>query len=142
MITVFISYNPVRGFVSGWHANGTVFICANDADAVVQAASDARVATAGSVMHSISNQFYKGSVPVDQVTKYIVYAGLHAFQSAINMAKTLQQRAPDATVIVAGCRCDWPEKQRLLQGTQITLIRCECGGRVKMGELATEACST
>ncbi len=136
--TVFISYNPVDGFCSGWHADDKVFVCANDSGpgaAVGEGKNDE--ARAGSVMHKLSGQ-YNGVVPVERVKRYYVYAGLYAFRQAIGMAKSLAARS-SAPVTVVSCDCEPKEKCELLYGTSIDLVSCECGGRETMGRLAAEA---
>lgn len=139
-ITVLISYNSVAGFRSGWHKDNQVFVCANDAG---QGASTGEgrdnEQRAGSVMHSISNRFYRGNVPVESVERFYVYAGLNALEGAISIAKSLQSAAPGAPITVVACGCNWDKKLRLLAGTGIHLIECECGGRETMGGIAERA---
>lgn len=139
-ITVLISYNPVAGFRSGWHKNDRVFVCANDhgQGAVTGEGCDHKQ-RARSVMHSISNRFYRGSVPVEGVKHFYVYAGLNALEGAISMAKSLQSTAPGAPITVIACDCDWDKKHQLLAGTNICIKKCECGGRETMGALARQA---
>lgn len=137
-ITVFISYNPVEGFTSGWH--GKVFICANDAGYGRNTGKGRDgYQRAKSVMHKLSGKYYHGSVPVEDVRQYIVYAGLCAFDGAISMAKTLRSLAKGVPVTVAACGCDWTEKQQLLQGTDIQLISVECTGSYALGKMAQDA---
>ena len=138
MTTVLISYNQIKGFDSGWHADGKVYVCANDAG--LDSAGDERRREAGAAMHNVSNAYYHGSVPTEQVERYIVYSGLNALRSAISMAKDLCEQAEGVPVVVAGCDCRWDEKVQLLRGTGIELIRSGCGGRVTMGNLAQKAC--
>ncbi len=137
--TVLISYNRIDGFCSGWHADGKVYVCANNAgrgrDTGEGRDCDAK---AGSVMHSISGQYYHGTVPVEKVKRYYVYAGLHAMRQAIGMAKDLRSRS-QAPVTVVACDCESYEKRNLLSGTGIDIIWCGCGGEVKMGRLAEAA---
>ncbi|MBT6930509.1 MAG: hypothetical protein HN986_06735 [Candidatus Marinimicrobia bacterium] len=134
---VLISYNQVSGFQSGWHGKNRVYICANDQGRGYDTGSGKTdKERAGSVMHKISGDYYKGSVPVDNVEQFIVYAGLNALRSAIFMAKDLSEQAPGIPVIVAACDCKWREKRELLAGTNIRLEECECGGKHTMGRFA------
>jgi len=137
---VLISYNPINGFESGWHGDGKLFVCASDkgAGAVVGDGSDNKQ-RASSVMHRISGRFYFGSVPVENVGQFIVYAGLNAFEGAIDMAKGLKERAPSATVTIAACSCDWEKKEELLRSTDIRLEQCECSGKDTLGRFAKQA---
>ena len=137
--TVLISYNPVGSFRSGWHADNRVFVCANDAG-YGRITGDGRNGDqkAGSVMHHISGQFYHGSVPVNEVKRYYVYAGLHAMEQAISMARNLRSQA-QAPVTLVACNCDANEKRNLLMGTDITIEWCECGGKSTMGRIAEAA---
>lgn len=137
--TVLISYNPVSGFSSGWHARKKIFVCASDVGfgANVGDGKD-KYSKAGSVMHQISGQFYRGSVPVDRVKRYYVYAGLNAMRQAINMAISLRSES-QAPVTVIACDCDAREKRNLLEGTGIDIKWCECGGNKTMGRIAEQA---
>jgi CheY-like chemotaxis protein len=137
---VLISYNSVKGFDSGWHGEDRVYVCANDQGrARVTGNGRTDKERAGSVMHKISNNYYHGSVPVENVKQYIVYSGLNALDSAIYMAKDLSKQAPDVPVTVAACGCSWGRKEDLLRGTNISLEGCECGGASAMGRFAQNA---
>lgn len=134
--TVFISYNQVNGFRSGWHSAARVFVCANDnGRGTGTGKGEDERARAGSVMHQISGQYYRGAVPADQVGRYYIYAGLYAMGQAIDIARSLktQNRAP---VTVVACDCDRAVKANLLRGTGIDIVWCECGGERTMGRLA------
>lgn len=137
---VLISYNPVNGFASGWHGNRKLFVCASD-NGRGRDVGDGQneKERAGSVMHKISGDFYKGSVPVENVREFVVYAGLNALEGAIYMAKGLKEKAPSVPVTVAACRCDWDKKKNLLAGTDIRIISCECSGRDTLGNFAKQA---
>lgn len=138
-IMVLISYNPVAGFRSGWHKNNRLFVCANDAgNGADNGEGRDNKQRAGSVMHSISGRFYRGSVPVEGVKQFYVYAGLNALEGAISMAKGLQSNAPGAPITVAACSCDWEKKRQLLSGTDIRIVECECGGRETLGRIASQ----
>ncbi len=137
---VLISYNSVAGHRSGWHGKDRLFVCANDQGQganIGEGCNDKQ--RAGSVMHSISNRFYRGSVPVESVERFYVYAGLNAFEGAISMAKSLQNRALGAPITVVACGCDMGQKRNLLRGTSIDMISCECGGRETLGDIARQA---
>lgn len=137
-ITVLISYNEVKGFSSGWHANKRLYVCANDAGRgrdTGKGNSDEE--KAGSVMHDISGSYYHGNVPVKKIERYYVYAGLNAMDQALSMAESLR-RTSSAPVTVVACHCRSGEKERLLSGNGIDIIWSECGGKDTMGELAKE----
>lgn len=140
MTTVVISYNDVAGFPSGWHGNQKLFVCANDAGMASRTGegkSDQR--RAGSVMHRISGTFYRGSVPVENVQRFFVYAGLNALEGAVAMAKGIWVKHPNAKITVVSCHCDRGRKRALLEGTSIDMISCECGGQHTLGRIAREA---
>jgi|SRR3989344_3167677 len=143
MTTVIISYNDVSGFLSGWHGDQRLFICANDAGMASQTGEGSTDRQrAGCVMHRICGTFYRGSVPVENVQQFFVYAGLNAFEGAIAMAKDLWKKCPTAKVTVVSCHCDSNQKQRLLRDTGVGMIPCVCGGHSKLGEIAREALQT
>lgn len=136
---VLISYNPVNGFRSGWHADGRVYVCASDNGFgcnVGEGSNDH--ARAGSVMHKLSGQYYKGTVPVERVKHYYIYAGLYAMDQAISIAKSLRSQN-EAPVTVVACDCESRQKKNLLSGTGIDINWCECGGHRTMGRIAAEA---
>lgn len=139
---VLVSYNSVANYRSGWHGNDRLFVCANDQGrgAVTGNGSDDKQ-RANSVMHSISGSFYRGSVPVENVERFYVYAGLNAFEGAISMARSLQNRASGAPVTVVACGCDRNRKRELLRDTGIDMVSCECGGRETLGDIARKAMS-
>ncbi|OGD31807.1 hypothetical protein A3C91_00055 [Candidatus Azambacteria bacterium RIFCSPHIGHO2_02_FULL_52_12] len=137
---VLVSYNAVAGFRSGWHANNRVFVCANDSGQGANTGEGRdNKQRAGAVMHTISNRFYRGSVPVEGVERFYVYAGLNAFEGAISMARSLQFHAPGAPITVAACGCDWQKKLQLLEGSGIHMVKCECSGRETLGRIARQA---
>lgn len=137
---VLISYNPVNGFPSGWHSDRKLFVCANDNGRGASVGDGKNEKEkAGSVMHKISGNFYNGSVPVENVREFVVYAGLNALEGAIYMAKGLKEKASSVPVTVAACSCDWDKKKNLLADTGIRIISCECGGRNTLGNLAKQA---
>jgi len=139
-IFVIISYNPVRGYNSGWHesAKARVFVCANDNGRGCDTGKgDTDYERAGSVMHDLGHDYYNGKVPVKDVKEYIVYSGLYAFRSAIDMARMLKQES-NALVTIVACSCEWPEKERMVAKVNIPLIRCECSGRGFLGERVGE----
>ena len=141
---VFISYNQVNGLTSGWHGDGRVFVHANDDGAWGSATGSGGndYERAISVMRSLKHDFYRNlKVPVKDVDRFFIYAGLNAFQDAISLAMELKQLS-EADVAVVACSCDWSEKQRLLEGMGIELIGCDCGGQEKMGALARRALAT
>ena len=140
MTTVIISYNNVKGFTSGWHGGDKLFICANDQGrGSASGSTGTEQQRAGSTMHRISHQYYDGEVPVNNVTQYIVYAGLNALHGAIDMAIGLWQHAPDVPILVVACSCDWTEKTQRLEGTGIGLQQCECGGSKTLAAFARAA---
>ncbi|OGF25085.1 hypothetical protein A2303_05685 [Candidatus Falkowbacteria bacterium RIFOXYB2_FULL_47_14] len=137
--TVLISYNRVEGFESGWHGQKRLFVCANDAGRgsnTGEGWSDNE--RAGSVMHSISGQYYHGAVPVKSVKEYFVYAGLYAFEQAIHIARSLRKASGKPTTLVA-CHCRSAQKVDMLRLTGIRIIWSECGGSRTMGELGKKA---
>lgn len=137
--TVLISYNPVNGFSSGWHARRKVFVCANDAGRGADTGNGENDRQrAGSVMHKLSGQFYRGTVPVERVKHYYIYAGLNAFEQAIGIAKSLRTQNQSPVTVVA-CNCETSEKRELLEGTGINIKWCECGGRHTLGRIAEVA---
>lgn len=137
---VLISYNSVEGFNSGWHGENRVYVCANDKGRARETGNGRDdKERACSVMHNISGSYYHGSVPIENVEEYVVYSGLNALESAIYMAKDLNDKAPDVPVTVAACGCSWGRKEKLLSGTNIRLESCECGGKSTMGEFARKA---
>lgn len=137
---VLISYNPVNGFESGWHGSGKLFVCASDngAGACIGDGADNKQ-RAGSVMHKISGSFHFGSVPVENVKQFIVYAGLSAFEGAIYMAQSLKKSAPGVPITIIACSCYWDRKVKLLRDTDIGIEKCECGGESTLGRLAKQA---
>lgn len=139
MTTVVISYNDVAGFPSGWHGNQKLFVCAND-DGMAASTGEggSNQQRAGSVMHRISGTFYRGSVPVGIVQRFLVYAGLNALEGAIAMAKDLWVKSPNAKITVVSCHCDFGHKRALLKDTNIDMISCECGGQDTLGRIARE----
>lgn len=137
--TVFISYNNIEGYPSGWHKENRVFICANDnGKGAMTGDGQGPENRAGSVMHNISGQFYHGSVPVEQIKEYVVYAGINAMHQAIAMAKDLKARVSDIPVIVVSCKCKQDEKKKLLKGLDINVLPCECGGHKTMSRMVTD----
>lgn len=138
--TVVISYNPVKGFNSGWHEGKDVqvFICANDDGwGCDTGKGDDDYERAGSVMHDLGHEYYDGKVPVEGVQEYFVYSGLYAFRQAISMAEELKQKSGAQTSVVA-CSCRWDKKENMLDRAEIPLIKCECGGRVFLGKMVRE----
>ena len=137
--TVLISYNPISGFSSGWHARKRIFVCASDTGFGQDVGNGKdNYSRAGSVMHRISGQFYRGSVPTERIKRYYVYAGLAAMRQAINMAKSLRSES-QAPVTVVACDCNAREKRDLLEGTGIDIMWCECGGHKTLGRIAEAA---
>lgn len=135
--TVLISYNPVNGFRSGWYARRRVFVCASDkgfGSDIGGGKNDYE--RAGSVMHKLSGEYYRGSVPVERVKHYFIYAGLYAMDQAIGIAKSLKSQSSNAPVTVVACSCDSSKKRALLDGTGIDITWCECGGHKTMGSIA------
>ena len=137
--TVLISYNPIHGFQSGWHEGNRLFVCANDsgyATSTGEGADD--FARAANVMHSISGQYYQGEVPVNNVKRYFIYAGLYAFKQALAIAKSFRS-CNNAPVTVVACKCQGREKEDILSGTGIDIVWSECSGQATMGRLAKQA---
>lgn len=64
----------------------------------------------------------------------VIYAGLHAFEQAVALAK--QIRSKGIGVAILSCSCRIGEKRSLLKGTDIQLLDCECSGEDTMGMLA------
>lgn len=137
MTTVVISYNPISGFDSGWHGGGRLFVCASDEGrgAGIGVGSDNR-RRAESVMRSLFGHYH---VPVKDVQQYVLYAGFHAFDGVIALAKELEHIAPGVPIVVAACDCHWEKKVDLLRGTGIRMILCECGGSGTLGKIAQES---
>lgn len=132
---VFISYNKIDGFQSGWHGGKRIFICANDAGRGCDTGEGQNDQDkANGVMHRISGRYYNGAVPVENVERYFIYAGLYAFSQAIGLAKSIFDKNSKPTTVVA-CSCDKAKKQSLLAGTGITLSMCECGGERTLGSI-------
>lgn len=132
---VLISYNKIHGFQSGWHGGKRIYICANDAGRgheTGEGRSDQD--KANGVMHKISGRYYHGAVPVENVERYYIYAGLYAFSQAIDLAKSIFDKNGKPTTVVA-CSCDKMKKESLLAGTGITLAMCECGGESSLGRI-------
>ena len=136
--TVLISYNSVKGFKSGWHANKKLYICANDIGRGKDTGrGSTEVEKAGSVMHSISGSYYNGSVPVEKVEHYYVYAGLNAMNQAVYMATSLKKES-SAPVTVVACNCSSSQKRQILSANNIDIIWSGCGGETTMGRIAQE----
>jgi len=135
---VLISYNQVEGFRSGWHARKKVFVCANDAGRGYRTGNgDDDDSKAGSVLHKLSGQ-YRGAVPVERVKHYYIYAGLHAMDQALGMAKSLNSQS-QAPVTIVACSCQSRKKEQILDGSGIPIKWCECGGESTMGGIAKVA---
>ena len=140
MTTVIISYNDVNGFSSGWHGNQQLFVCANDAGPAVNTGDgNTTEQRLKSVTHKIADAYYKGTIPIENVGCFYVYAGMHAFQSAIGIARILQRKCPLSDIALVSCKCDRRKKEILLWDTRIRWIPCECGGNETLGEIASKA---
>ncbi len=69
----------------------------------------------------------------------VVYAGISAFNQAIDTVEHIHRKAPHADIIVVTCDCDVPEKKRSLGPLIVRGIIKEvvvtpiCGGQEDMG---------
>lgn len=134
--TVIVSYNPVLDFPAGWYGNGRLCVRAGDKRSGAysgppEAGPDANAAIA---LCTICQEEF----PTEGVERFIVYVGLHGYETAIGLALSLHEKYPEKAVTVVSCGCQWKETEQKLAGTGISMIRSECGGREKLGEMARE----
>ncbi|MBI4992014.1 MAG: hypothetical protein HZB99_02245 [Candidatus Harrisonbacteria bacterium] len=94
-------------------------------------------ARAKKVMQNLSGKA-KEIVLLRNIKFVIIYAGLHAFKSAIELAKSVKKQNKNTRILVVSCPCDWHDKEQLLEGTSINIMGCECGGRLTMGMIAKD----
>lgn len=71
----------------------------------------------------------------------VVYAGLSAFDEALDFARSVKKDQPAAKVVIVTCNCDLGHKDRvlepLLQSKELdaVIVTYECGGRATMRDV-------
>ncbi len=164
MRALFVTYNEVNGYASGEHETGKpglkVFIQAGDlyGASAMQFASglilgtppgsssfnsgvDLSCAVASDTQRDLEAAIEQQGVLDEEGALVFVYAGLSAFDSALEYASNLRQRKPTTQVVVVTCDCDLSHKMRKLnleleRGNLAAVVATwRCGGRADMAEL-------
>ena len=71
----------------------------------------------------------------------VVYAGLSAFDEALELARTIKRGNANAIIVVVTCDCDSSRKQRVLEPLLASeeiasvVMTSNCGGRATMGKI-------
>lgn len=121
----------------------------HEMDMVLAAVAAGNFATAEKILDTATLDTRQGQSEVaiqlaTQAAKYgypdvaVIYAGLSAFASTIEMARRLHRESPETFIAVLTCDCDLEAKKSVLgaiEGIGATIVTPYCGGRSDMRDI-------